>query len=225
MCATHASGLAEGEAEKMSHLVNCQFNGQVFQLEVEEKGPEWYDTIAEQEKMYSASPLKSSYYPVYEKIVELLKEMKPEGVVDLGCGSGQLARMVFGAGMDFRYGLDFSPKMIDLARKLNPEIAQRFQCQDFFIKELLLNADICIVMTEVLEHLEDDLKLLEKIPSSCPIIFSVPSYITQSHVRAFRSDHEVMERYRGLIRFNKIIPIVMNIEQDFKIFVCEGVKR
>jgi 2-polyprenyl-3-methyl-5-hydroxy-6-metoxy-1,4-benzoquinol methylase len=194
-------------------------------MEVEEKGPEWYDNIAEQEKMYSASPLKSSYYPVYEKVVELLKEMKPEGVIDLGCGSGQLARLVFGAGLDFRYGLDFSPKMIDLARKLNPDIAHRFHCQDFFIKELFLNAGICVVMTEVLEHLEDDLKLIEKIPSGCPIIFSVPSYFTQSHLRVFSNDHDILERYGKVIRFNKIIPIVMNQEHGWKIFVCEGVKR
>jgi 2-polyprenyl-3-methyl-5-hydroxy-6-metoxy-1,4-benzoquinol methylase len=220
--------MAEGEAEEMSHLVNINFNGRNCLMEVEEKGPEWYDVLADQEKMYSLAPKESSYYPVWEKVIEAIRRSDRRlggRIIELGCGSGQLARMIYSSGMQYHIGIDFSHNMIELAKKMNPDLSDRFHCQNFFKEMPFLDEGDCIIMTEVLEHLEDDLKLIEKIPSGCHIIFSVPSYITQSHVRAFRNDNDIRVRYENLIRFNKIIPIVMNVEQDWKIFVCEGVKR
>jgi trans-aconitate methyltransferase len=45
-------------------------------------------------------------------------------VCDLGCGPGQIARYLWNEGVHI-WGLDLSPRMIDQARKLSPEISFR----------------------------------------------------------------------------------------------------
>jgi trans-aconitate methyltransferase len=43
-------------------------------------------------------------------------------VCDMGCGSGQVARYLRDAGTTV-FGLDLSPRMLEQARRLNPEIS------------------------------------------------------------------------------------------------------
>lgn len=45
-------------------------------------------------------------------------------VCDMGCGPGQVARYLHDAGASV-FGLDLSPRMIDVARRLNPDISFR----------------------------------------------------------------------------------------------------
>lgn len=82
----------------------------------------YYDGIAEELSTWRS---RSSYY--YERLERLLTALVPPGkkVVEIGCGTGELLAAVkpsFGA------GIDFSPAMVDLARRKHPSL--RFACED-----------------------------------------------------------------------------------------------
>ena len=51
------------------------------------------------------------------------------------------------------------------------------------------------VTLEVLEHIEDDLGLLERIPKNSFTIISVPSFDSASHLRHFPTEGSALERY------------------------------
>lgn len=46
-------------------------------------------------------------------------------VGDLGCGPGQATRFLFDAGLDEIIGIDLSPKMVEQAQKLNPDLTYK----------------------------------------------------------------------------------------------------
>ena len=51
-----------------------------------------------------------------------LRNIRPENSMDLGCGTGILCQILQDSGI-CAAGMDFSPGMIDIARKSNPEIS------------------------------------------------------------------------------------------------------
>lgn len=60
-----------------------------------------------------------------EQLTRFAAETSGRGrVCDLGCGPGQVARFLHGAGADV-FGLDLSPGMIEQARRLNPGVEFR----------------------------------------------------------------------------------------------------
>jgi hypothetical protein len=73
-------------------------------------------------------------------------------------------------------------KVMDLAREF-PEVGDRM-----------------VVCLEMLEHIEDDLSIIKRIPSGTWILFSVPSYDYKSHVRHFASMGEVYKRYNPYMK-------------------------
>ena len=58
------------------------------------------------------------------------------------------------------------------------------------------------VLLEVLEHLDDDLDALERIPPGLPVVFSVPNFWSRAHVRRFLQPRDVFDRYGPLLDFD-----------------------
>jgi SAM-dependent methyltransferase len=88
-----------------------------------------------------------------DQLIGLLRQAGLRGgtVVDLGCGSGILARIVSDFGYD-AYGVDISPDMIDLARKEAPEA--EFHCGS--ILDAPIPAAVAVTATgEVLNYAAD----------------------------------------------------------------------
>lgn len=63
------------------------------------------------------------------------------------------------------------------------------------------NAVVCL---EVLEHIEEDLEIIKNIKSGTDIIFSVPNFNQESHVRFFKNINSIKERYNNLLKINSI---------------------
>ena len=57
------------------------------------------------------------------------------------------------------------------------------------------------VLTEVLEHVTDDLGILSRLPSGGHVIVTVPNFDSAGHVRHFESVDQVIERFETLIDF------------------------
>jgi trans-aconitate methyltransferase len=160
---------------------------------------DWYDQALPGSR--ALQPLEtSSALPVYQAARVLLPQDVP--IVELGCGTGRFAELLRRSGLDSYRGFDFAPDVVDEAARYCT--AYPFHVAD--IREWEHGPDLpdvcCYVLLEVLEHLDDDIDALERIPPGCPIVFSVPNFWSASHVRRYAQPREVFERFGSLLDFN-----------------------
>lgn len=156
-----------------------------------EQTAQYYDTY----KNY-----KNQLY-IYREMVGMLPRPDECGkVVDLGCGTGGLAKEMLDSGYDLGYvGVDFSSERVNLARKLVP--AAEFIVADLRSPEVrkLYKPQYVYVLMDTLEHINSDIELIEAIPSGALVLFSVPSHDDVGHVRWFDSPQQAFGRYKHLL--------------------------
>ena len=127
------------------------------------------------------------------------------GIADLGCGSGHLCQMAEDLGADYRFGVDSSHRAIGFARLRCPD-ATCHLADLLRSRRLLRRTDYhTAVLTEVLEHVYDDLGLLCMIPRRKVIVASVPSFWTDGHVRWFASASQVRHRYGRVLDIDAMV--------------------
>ena len=159
------------------------------------KGPEYYD------KMYEKGYDWEAYKPMYEKIAKFLPKNKDARILDAGCGAGGFLKVCEEKGYTNLRGWDFSEKAVDLAQK----IASSATIKCFDVNSTLPSCGTydCIVMIELLEHIENDKRLLinymDSLKKNGFILGSVPNSqmgpeITESHVRVY-DERSFMERF------------------------------
>lgn len=134
------------------------------------------------------------YRPLFGEALNLIPPRS--AVVELGCGPGRFAKLLLASNRAASYtGLDFAPKTI--------KEAARFVGKDLFIVADLRTCQIppadVYVSLEVLEHLDDDLGLLERLPEGSLVVLSVPSFPSESHVRWFPKDGDAAKRYGEIL--------------------------
>jgi len=162
-----------------------------------EKDPYFYNHYI---KSASKTLEESNSFELY-KIASTYLENKGVNIMDIGCGSGRFAKLLYQLGYRNYYGVDFADKLIEMAKDYVPGF--RFDCLDVFdITDKFQAFDVFICL-EVLEHMYKDKELLFKIPVGKQVIISVPNFYSKDHVRAFNSIEEVEERYKGLLLFKE----------------------
>lgn len=160
--------------------------------------PAWYDGVYSAEPdEYVAHYSESRYLPVWEAISERVKP-NGVGVLEAGCGPAQLAEMLLDKGIITHYvGFDFSPAAIVLAKK--HLTGQQLEVADVYTTDLFTTATYdTIICTEVLEHITDDLGIVERFPKGKQILATVPNFDYETHVRHFANAGEVKDRYGHL---------------------------
>ncbi|WP_104696893.1 MULTISPECIES: class I SAM-dependent methyltransferase [unclassified Helicobacter] len=167
-------------------------------------------------KHYSCSP----YLKSWEKLLLFIGSLEDKKILDIGCGVGQFASFLKDNGLKHYCSIDFSQESIRQARqkRLKNFI---FKKEDIFHSDLLDQSFDYVVILEVLEHLEEDLKLLSLFKPKTKMIISVPNYDFASHVRYFESLDSVILRYRKLINFYQSASIEINQGAGI-IFLLEG---
>lgn len=186
-----------------------------------EKNSGYYDKIYTESDSYRTSVLQvSPYFALWHKVTTLISH--DERVIDLGCGTGQFAKMCFDLGLNYVCGIDFSRTAIEVAIGLNPENADRFRIGcllNYDNYTQLPDAEIYTCL-EVLEHIENDKFIFHALPKGKRIIFSVPNYWDPSHVRVFDSIDAITARY------GDVIDIISHTEHSFtpesKAFIVYG---
>lgn len=167
-------------------------------------GPEYYDSVF----LRSDSPFRlfaqvgaSPYYPLYTMILDRWVQRR-QRILDVGCGTGQFLMLAERHGCVVT-GIDFSPVGIRLAREQVP--GGTFFLQDIETDRTLIEGGEYDVITflEVLEHLEDDLGVLQAVPVGKTVVLSVPNFRSKSHVRHFMHYRGVIERYKHLVRMHE----------------------
>ena len=73
---------------------------------------EWYESVIARRLAAGEDVLAPARYVI---------SLAPKSVLDVGCGSGHLARELFEHGIDV-VGVDIDPEMIETARRLGPQI-------------------------------------------------------------------------------------------------------
>lgn len=155
---------------------------------------EWYDHIYGTSEMYQLHYTDSRYLPIWEAICARIDNGAT--VVEIGCGSGQLAEMLEERRRVAYTGFDFSNQAIAIAKSKG--IAGSVEVADARTTPLLLRPADFVICTEVLEHIQDDLTVLQRVPSGRRVIATVPDFESETHVRWFDSEAAVVQRYGHL---------------------------
>ena len=186
-----------------------------------EKEPKYYDALFERDSMFHTGYKDSVYYVSWTQVIVFLRRieriLKEEvHILEIGSGPGQLTQYLFDEGFINYHGFDFSEKAIALAKAKLPEahfyVGNALDSISFQQKH---NTVICL---EVLEHVTEDLEVLENVKSGTHIIFSVPDFDADSHVRWFTSERQIKKRYYRHIDI-ELIKKVGNI------YVCSGIRE
>jgi len=76
------------------------------------------------------------------------------------------------------------------------------------------------VLLEILEHITADWKIIASIPSGSKVVFSVPDFNSKAHVRWFKNQEEVKERYREWLVFGDMT--ILTKPENKNLFVFEA---
>ncbi len=164
----------------------------------------FYDHAMCEEGAPSMLPLdESPWRPLYAEAASWIPGAHP--VVDLGCGTGRFADELRNQGHAGGYlGIDFSPAALGEARHYlgeDVELEQR-DLRDWQ-PDPHRAGNTTYVCLEVLEHLEDDLELVRRVPPGHQLVCSVPNYESEAHIRVFRGLGDVFARYTGLLAIRR----------------------
>lgn len=189
---------------------------------------EWYDVaMTEPEAPAMLSLEESPWLSLYEALAEMIEPH--EEVVDLGCGTGRFIELLRRNGHYAQItGVDWSVAALEEAFRyvgVNGGVrAPTFQRTDLteWQPEAERGGNTVYVCTEVLEHLEDDRGLVRRIPPGHRLLFSVPNFDSESHLRTFRNVGDIWDRYATLLRF--IFWRLLGEERK-GIHVCETIRR
>jgi 2-polyprenyl-3-methyl-5-hydroxy-6-metoxy-1,4-benzoquinol methylase len=146
-------------------------------------------------------PSRSPYYALYSQALGMVRQAELGSVLEVGCGSGVFAEMLLDSGLSYA-GFDFSPVAVEKAKR-------RTQKGRFFVGDATDPACYAdpydgIVCCEVLEHLDGDLDAVALWRRGALCVCAVPNFDGEHHVRFFRSEAEVIDRYGGLLDIHRI---------------------
>lgn len=169
---------------------------------------DWYDEAMVAPGAPAMLPLEESpWLPVYERIAAGIEPN--EDVVDLGCGTGRFIELLYRRN---HYGpiigVDWSmAALAEAERYAHPRHREAVEPQ-WDLRDLAdwepnpyRAGNTIYVCTEVLEHLEDDVGLVRRIPPGHRFMFSVPNYHSASHLRTFPGLGGIWDRYARYLTF------------------------
>lgn len=155
--------------------------------------PEFYDRVLEDVRNSQLGGLTGNpYRALWEATAALVPPRS--AVVELGCGTGRLAALIALRSRAY-LGLDFAPRVIEEACRYAPTL--RFAVADLRTFPIP-DADV-YVAGELLEHVDDDLGLLRRLPAGAIVVLSVPSFDSAAHVRFFPAWGDALRRYEPAI--------------------------
>lgn len=163
-----------------------------------EQTSKYYDEVFSKSTVYNCKYSESGYFPLWKKMEEFLILDIP--VLDIGCGTGQVAEFLIEKGYNYT-GIDFSEVAINIAKSKNLKNANFIQA-DINEYNFHFNGKYQIWISEVLEHISDDLLLLKRLANqikNANIVISIPNFDDPAHVRYFNSKREVRRRYKNLL--------------------------
>ncbi|MEQ8925910.1 MAG: class I SAM-dependent methyltransferase [Fulvivirga sp.] len=184
-----------------------------------EMQPEYYDNYFEEGHGFDLHYKDGYYWVHWTQVIKFLGRNLDKKILEVGCGTGQLAEYLYDEGYRNYNGFDFSTKGVELSKKRVP--AYNFYVGDATDqKNFNVEYDTAICL-EILEHVVDDIKIIKNIQVGKEVIFSVPDFPAPSHVRRFLREYDLKKRYFRYIDIKSIVKIgsifvAVGIRSDFK---------
>jgi SAM-dependent methyltransferase len=191
----------------------------------EERDAAWYDGEFRSEggQHYHKPYRKSAYYFLWTVLVDRVIRSGAQSVLDIGCGPGQMASFLRDRGLRKYVGLDLSPVAISLAKEACPEF--EFVTASAFDTDLFTTVKYdTVICTEFLEHVNDEIRVIERIAGGTRFFGTVPNFPWVAHVRTFANCDEVSKRYGSL--FNSFSVDAFESPVDgMTFFLMEGTRK
>jgi len=167
---------------------------------MKEEGPGYYNADI---------PKDLTLNPYWRKMYDMVASLLPSSaaIADLGCGPGHMARILHAKKYKTYWGIDFAGVLVGIAKKAVPEFTFTVgSLYDKRVQKEFIKYDAFVIL-EVLEHLIQDIAILNAIPVGKLVILSVPNAGGRGHVRKFKTVKDVIRRYRTVVAFDKVIKI------------------
>src|SRR5690606_28382157 len=119
-------------------------------------------------------------------------------------------------------GVDFSPDRIRQARTVCPGFT-------FIQADIMTNTSLedgeydCVLALEFLEHIKQDLEILNRVRLGAHVFATVPNFPDPAHVRFFKRKKDVYDRYKRcfsnleVTEYHGMTPVV-------KYYLIEGIR-
>jgi glycosyltransferase involved in cell wall biosynthesis len=193
---------------------------------LEEKGSQFYDKLFESggwNETYFKHYSETHYFEVWSKALDLVKKIGNLNLIEIGCGPGQFAKMLFDNNILDYKGIDFSQEAIKYAKIRNDKHRKLFNIDNAYTTSLVNEEYNTAIIFEVLEHVDGDLNILSRIRKGTNILFSVPSFFSDGHVRWFDTEQQIIDRYKDYVVFEDIF--VFSLGSTNKIYLVKGKVR
>jgi glycosyltransferase involved in cell wall biosynthesis/SAM-dependent methyltransferase len=174
---------------------------------LKEKDSNFYDRVFASggwDETYFKHYSEIYYFEIWSKALELIKQIDNPSLIDIGCGPGQFAKLIFDNNITDYKGIDFSQEAIKYAKIRNDKYRKLFSVDNAYTTDLVHENYNTAIIFEVLEHVDEDLKILSRIREATNILFSVPSFYSDGHVRWFDTEQQVIERYKDNVIIENI---------------------
>jgi SAM-dependent methyltransferase len=150
---------------------------------------EWYDDVFKNGVYWNEH--SENFYPLWDEIWRVINSGGYDRIIDLGCGPGLFLKRNPEAVIDY-LGVDFSPYAVEKVNEMGFDAI----IMDLETETPDYSYFNCVVMCEVLEHIENDIELINSVPEGVAIVGSVPMFDDESHVRYFSGIKDVRDRYK-----------------------------
>jgi 2-polyprenyl-3-methyl-5-hydroxy-6-metoxy-1,4-benzoquinol methylase len=162
-----------------------------------EKDASYYDRI------YESGYSTQAYRPIYEAVLDALGRLPQPRVLEVGCGTGDLARQIMQQSTPYR-GFDISPVAIARCRVMgvaSVDVRSAYEPASYLPRDFNV-----IVAMDVFEHI-DDRVAIGHFPEGTHVLFSVPNFVETSHLRAYQDPaHDIVGYYKGLLTVGQVQP-------------------
>ena len=135
--------------------------------------------------------------------------------------------MLFDNGYTNYLGVDISEVAIEQAKTVNEKYGSCFQCADVFhwIDSLNEGREAIYICLEMMEHIVNDITLVERIPAGSKMVFSLPSFMSFNHVRCFSNMDEIKKRYSNLNVITHISICASDVDDTKRWYIVLAEKR
>lgn len=206
--------------ERMALLKHSLF-GNTSTTSFCENNADWYNRAYIEAEEYHKHYTQSQYYFLWTVILDRLIQTGARSLLDIGCGPGQFAALVHAGNIPHYFGIDLSDEAIRLAKLACPDY--EFSAVNVFETDILekLDYDTAVSM-EFLEHVSDDIVVLQRIPEGRRFIGTVPNFPYKSHLRHFSNIQEVCDRYEALFKQFHVTQFLAN-DKGKTFYLFEGI--